>query len=142
LAALVKACLVGGRALELGSTAGVEHRSGRLVVAGTAHQIRGATLEPAQRGAREDPLLRRGALPSSGARAMICCSVVVRSERPRPRKLTDQRISALSWFLKPVRYTRCTASQISQARNPVSLSLPIRATARNREIVARLPLSK
>ena len=38
----------------------------------------------------------------SALRAKICCSVVVRSERPRPRNETAQCSTAVTRFLKPV----------------------------------------
>ena len=59
--------------LELRAAGGLQQVPGRLVVARAADQVGGAALEPLQR-----------------RRAKICCSVAVRSERPRPRKLTAQ----------------------------------------------------
>ena len=44
-------------------------------------------------------------------------------------------------FLKPTIAMRCTASQASQAMKPVSLILPMLATAEYFEIVAIEPLS-
>src|SRR5260370_31652952 len=44
--------------------------------------------------------------------------------------------------LNPIRYTRCSTSQISQAMKPLNSRGPILATAENRDTVAMEPLSK
>ena len=58
--------------------------------------------------------------PSSDSRvrANTCCSVIVRSGRPRPRNAMAQPTSVATRFLKPVRNARWTTSQSSQATAP------------------------
>ena len=43
-----------------------------------------------------------------------------RAPRPRVTKLNDQRMSTSSRFWKPIRYQRCTTSQVTQAKKPLS----------------------
>ncbi len=72
---------------------------------------------------------------------MICCCVTARSERPRPTKVIVHLSSVVTRFLKPTRYSRCTASHMTHATNPPILSGPTEATALKREMVAIDPLS-
>ena len=87
-------------------------------------------------------------MPASLARSMVlravtCCTVAVRSERPRPTKLTAQCMSAEIAVLE-----RGEEQQVDdQPRHPGQEAAevarrPMLATARKREIVAMLPLSK
>ena len=55
---------------------------------------------------------------------------------------TAQCSTVVTRFLKPTRYSTWMASQSSQAMKPPKRNGPTLATARNREIVAMLPLSK
>ena len=47
-------------------------------------------------------IVRAGALMLGVSLLQICCSVVVRSERPRPRNEMNQCSTAVTRFLKPV----------------------------------------
>ena len=78
--------LAGGGRLQLLAAGLLHHRAGGVVDAGSE------TRSAAPRRSR-----------ASAARAKICCSVVVRSERLLLMKVIAQRIRAETWFLKPVR---------------------------------------
>ena len=66
---------------------------------------------------------------------------MARSLRLLPTKVMIQLSSVEMRFLKPTIAMRCTASHASQAMKPVSLILPMLATAEYFEIVAIEPLS-
>ncbi len=88
--------------------------------------------------ARTDP---PGPVRLMTVRAMICCCVTARSDRPRPRNVMLHLSSVVIRFLKPTRYSRCTASHSTHATKPDRLNRPTLATAWKREMVAIDPLS-
>ncbi len=62
--------------------------------------------------------------PGRPTRARVCCLVMVRWRRPRPRNATAQLATAETRFLNPVRKARWTTSHTSHASGRRSAAVP------------------